>query len=57
MYRADVLALKLAEKGLETLLISFYADCAENALDVVGGWRGVATEAEEEICCEMLHFG
>ena len=57
MYLADVLALELAEERFETLLVSFDADCAENALDVVSGRRGVAGEAEEEVCCEMLHFG
>ena len=57
MYLANVLALELAEERFEALLISFDADCAENAFDVVRGWRGVATEAEKEVCCEMLHFG
>ena len=51
MYLVDVLALKLAKQRFETLVISFDADCAEDALDVFGGWRGVAAEGEQEIGC------
>ena len=61
MYRAtylvDVLILELAEERVEAVLIGFHADCAEYFLDVAGGGRCVAAEAEEEECCEVLHFG
>ena len=56
LYLIDVLALKLADKRIQTLVICFDADCAEDFLDVFGGWGGVAAEAEEEVGCEMLHF-
>jgi hypothetical protein len=55
MYLIDVLALELAKQRFETVLVSFDADCAEDALDVFGGWGGVAAESEEEVCCEVLH--
>lgn len=56
-YLVDVLALELRKKLAETLLVSVNADCAQNALDILGGWRCVAGEAEEEVCCEVLHLG
>lgn len=54
-YLANVLAFELLEERLETLLIRFDADSAEDAFDVLGRRRGVAGEAEEEVCCEVLH--
>lgn len=50
-YLVNVLALELRKKLAETLLVSVDSDGAQNALDVLGGWRGVAGEAEEEVCC------
>ena len=55
MYLVDVLALKFAEKRLETILVRLDTDCAEDLFDVICGWRGVATQAEEEVSCEVLH--
>lgn len=59
MYRAkylvDVLVLKLAEEGVEAVLIGFNTDRAEDFLNIAGGGRVVAGEAEEEKGCEVLH--
>jgi hypothetical protein len=55
-YGVDVLALELSEEGDETVRVSLNSDGAEDSSDVGGGWALVATEGEEEVCCEMLHF-
>jgi hypothetical protein len=52
----DILALKLGEKGGDTVLISLDADGGENLLDVGTGRRGVAAELEEKVSSEVLHF-
>jgi len=57
MYLVDVLALKLRDELVKTLLIGLNSNGFENSLDVVGRRGGVATETEEEVCCEVLHFG
>jgi hypothetical protein len=36
--------------------LTFDTDRFENFLDVLGGRRGVATEGEEKVSCEVLHF-
>lgn len=50
-YLVDVLALKFLDQGRQTVLVRLDADSAEDFLDVLGGWRGVASQAEEEVCC------
>jgi hypothetical protein len=55
-YLVDVLALELGEKSVEPLIISVDTDRFENGLDVLGGRRGVTTEGEEKVSCEVLHF-
>lgn len=55
-YLVDVLALKLRDELLKTLVISLNADGLKDLLDVSGLGRGVATEAEEKVCSEVLHF-
>jgi hypothetical protein len=55
-YLVDVLALELGEELGEALLISLNTDGAENLLDVRSGGGGVATEGEEHVCCDVLHF-
>jgi len=55
-YLVDVLALKLLEQRLDAGLFSLDTDRAENFLDVAGGRRGVAGQAEEEVRREVLHF-
>ena len=50
MYLVNVLALELTKELVETLIVSLDADGGEDALDVFGGWGGVASEAEEEVC-------
>jgi hypothetical protein len=52
----NVLVLKLGEELLKTLIVSIDTDGLENALDVRGGRRGVAGEAEEEVGSKVLHF-
>jgi hypothetical protein len=54
-YLVNVLALELADELLEALVISLDTDGFEDLLDVAGGGRGVATEAEEQVCREVLH--
>jgi hypothetical protein len=51
-----ILALKLGDQGLETVIISFDSDGLEDGLDVLLGWRGISTEGKEEVSCEVLHF-
>jgi len=54
-YLVDVLALKLGKELVETLLVGLNSNGAENGLDVLSGRRGVAGQAEEKVCCEVLH--
>jgi hypothetical protein len=53
----DVLALELVDESLEAVLIGLNANGLEDLLDVIGVGGGVATEAEEKVSGEMLHFG
>ena len=55
-YLVDVLALKLGEKGLETVAVGLNADGLEDSGDVLGRGGGVASELEEEVGREVLHF-
>jgi len=55
-YLVDVLALKLRQKGIESVVVSLNANGTKNLLDVRGGRGGVAGEAEEEECCHVLHL-
>lgn len=55
-YFVDVLALELLEELVETFILSFNADGFEDFLDLLSGRAGVATETEQEVCCEVLHF-
>lgn len=52
----DVLALELGDEGVQALVVSLNANGVEDLLDIVGGGGSVATEAEEEVSCEVLHF-
>jgi hypothetical protein len=52
----EILALQLRNELGETLLISLDSDRLENGSDVLGGWGRVATEGEEKVCSEVLHF-
>ena len=55
-YLVDVLAIELRQELRQAVVIGLNTDGVEDALDVLGGWRGVSTEAEEEVSSEMLHF-
>jgi hypothetical protein len=71
-YLVDVLALELGDELVKALAVSLNADGLKDLLlwcqswshrirkyanlDVAGRGRGVATEAEEEVCREVLHF-
>jgi hypothetical protein len=55
-YLLEVLAVELGDQGGETLIIGFDSDRVEDLLDVLLGGRGVATDGEEEVSCEVLHF-
>jgi len=52
----DVLALELRDELLETLLIGVDTDGGEDTLDIVGGGGLVASEGDQEVSCEVLHF-
>lgn len=52
----DILALELGDEGRKALIISLDTDGLEDGLDVLLGRSGLATEGEEEVGCEMLHF-
>lgn len=56
-YGCDVLALELGDQLGETLRVSLNSDGREDSGDVLLRRRGVATLDEEEVCCEVLHFG
>ena len=56
-YLGDVLALELGEKSAEALIVGLNANGAEDLLDVGGRRGGVASQAEEEVCREVLHCG
>jgi hypothetical protein len=55
-YLVDVLALKLGDQGVETVRVDLSTNGLKDGGDVLGGGGGVATEAEEEVSSEMLHF-
>lgn len=52
-----VLALELSDDLLEAVGVSVNADGGEDLLDVGGRGGLVASEGEEEVSCEVLHFG
>lgn len=56
-YFLQVLAVKFLDQLVQAVGVGLDADGRENALDVFSRGRGVAAEAEEEICCEVLHGG
>jgi hypothetical protein len=56
-YLLDVLAGKLRDELLETVTLSVDTDGREDGLDVLGRGLLVAGEVEEEVGCEVLHFG
>jgi hypothetical protein len=55
-YLLDVLAGKLRDELVEALTLSVNTDGGEDGLDVLGRGRLVASEVEEEVCSEVLHF-
>lgn len=55
-YLGDVLALKLGEESLQAVIVSLNTDGGEDVLNVLGRRRVVASEAEEEVSGEVLHF-
>ncbi len=55
-YLVDVLAVKLREELLEALIVGLNANGGQDALDVLGRGGAVASEPEEEVSCEVLHF-
>lgn len=55
-YGVDVLALELGDELGEALVVGLNANGLKDGLDISGGWGGVATDGEEEVCCEVLHF-
>lgn len=55
-YLVDVLALELLDQSIEAVLISLNANRLEDGSDIGSRGRGVATEAEEKVSCEVLHF-
>lgn len=55
-YLRDILALELGDESVETVLVGLNANGLEDGDDVSGLGAGVATESEEEVSCEVLHF-
>ena len=55
-YLVDVLALELADESVQTVIVSLDANGLKDLLDIGGGRGGVASKAEEQVSCEMLHF-
>jgi hypothetical protein len=52
----EVLALELSNDLLEAVGVSVNADGGEDLLDVGGRGGLIASEGEEEVSCEVLHF-
>lgn len=52
----EVLALELSDDLLEAVGVSVNADGGEDLLDVGGSGGLIASEGEEEVSCEVLHF-
>lgn len=55
-YLLDVLALELGDELIETIAVGLNANGFKDFLDIRCGWRGVAGEVEEEVCCQVLHL-
>lgn len=55
-YLVDVLALELGDELVETLAIGLNSNGREDRLDVGGRGLLVASELEEEVSCDVLHF-
>ena len=52
----DVLAVEFSQELGQSLFVGINTDRLEKTLDVGLGRAGIATEAEEEVSCEMRHF-
>jgi len=52
----EVLALELSDELVEALGVGIDTDGGEDALDVGGGGRLVASQGQEEVSGEVLHF-
>ena len=52
----DVLALELRDELVETLVIGVNTNGRENALDISGRGGSVASEGDEEVGRQVLHF-
>lgn len=55
-YLVDVLALELRQELLKTLGVGLNSNGVEDLLDIVGRRLLGATEGEEEVSSEILHF-
>lgn len=55
-YLLEILALELGDQGVEAVLVGLDADGLKDGLDIGGGGGGVATESEEEVSSDVLHF-
>ena len=55
-YFLDILAFKFRDQLVQTLFVSVDTNGFENTLDVGRRWGGVASKAEEEVSCEVLHL-
>lgn len=54
-YFLQVFALKLRDQFVQALVVCVNSYGGKDILDILGRRRSVATEAEKEVCCEMLH--
>ena len=55
-YSVDVLALQLADQGLETIFVRLNTDSTKDLLDVGGGGVSMASHLEEQVCSDMAHL-
>ena len=55
-YLVDVLAVELREELLDTVVVSLNTNGREELSDVLGAGAAVATNGEEEVSREVLHF-
>ena len=56
-YLLQIFALELTEELFQAVTIGLDANGFKDFSDIGGRRAGVSAEAEEEVSCEMLHFG
>jgi len=56
-YLLQILVLELTEELFQAVTLGLDANGSKDFSDIGGRGVGVSAEAEEEVSCEILHFG